>query len=208
MTNEPDPRIDVASRLREFGNEFVDHEFTAEEFQEIRGRVEELLEMARRSPSRIREIPSGGLESFKMTIPERSLGLRRHLASDQIVSGGGNPMGLGGFLSSEGSVAVMDVTLGKAFEGPPGHAHGGAVAALIDETMGLAVAINNVPAFTVQLSVSYVGPTPINEPIVARAWIENVDGRKNSVEATVTAGETIVATGSALFIRMNKDVAP
>ena len=51
-------------------------------------------------------------------------------------------MGLNASLWREGDVAVMEVTLGRAFEGAPGRAHGGIVAALLDETMGLVHVIN------------------------------------------------------------------
>ena len=122
---------------------------------------------------RERTIPSGALANFKMAVPAEGQVERHQLFSDSIVSGGANPMGLGGYLWREGDVAVMEVTLGKAFEGAPGRAHGGIVAALIDETMGLVLAINEQLAFTAQLDITYVAPAPINEPIFARAWLKS-----------------------------------
>jgi acyl-coenzyme A thioesterase PaaI-like protein len=95
------------------------------------------------------------------------------------------------------------VTLGKAFEGAPGRAHGGIVAALIDETMGLVLAINDLFAFTAQLNITYVAPTPINEPISARAWLKEQNGRKLSIEARVEAGDNVIAKASALFISVD-----
>jgi len=60
-----------------------------------------------------------------MAIPEVGKDERHQLFSDSIVTGAANPMGLGGYLWREGDVAVQEVTLGKAFEGAPGRAHGG-----------------------------------------------------------------------------------
>jgi acyl-coenzyme A thioesterase PaaI-like protein len=114
-------------------------------------------------------------------------------------------MGLGGFLWREGTNALMEVTLGKAFEGAPGRAHGGIVAALIDETMGLVLAINDVLAFTVQLDITYIAPTPINTPIIARAWLEEQNGRKLSIAAVVTASDTEIAKATALFISVDPE---
>ena len=123
--------------------------------------------------------------------------------SDSVVSGGCNPMGLGATLFRDGDEAVMRVTLGRAFEGAPGRAHGGMVAALIDETMGLAVAMDHGLAFTAQLDITYVAPTPILEVLEARATVVRHDGRKRHVDATVSAGSTVVARASALFIEVD-----
>jgi acyl-coenzyme A thioesterase PaaI-like protein len=125
---------------------------------------------------------------------------KHQLFSDSIVSGGANPMGLGAYLWREGDVSVMEVTLGKAFEGVPGRAHGGIVASLLDETMGLVLAIHEVLAYTVQLDISFLAPTPLNEPVIARAWLKERKGRKFFVTATVKAGDTDLASASGLFL--------
>ena len=199
MTNE-NRRVEAATRLRELGHEFVARDLTNDQFDDINDRLRGLLELVRAAQPRERTVPSGALANFKMAVPAEGQVERHQLFSDSIVSGGANPMGLGGYLWREGDVAVMEVTLGKAFEGAPGRAHGGIVAALIDETMGLVLAINEQLAFTAQLDITYVAPTPINEPILARAWLKEQDGRKLSIEATVEAGTTLIAKAKALFI--------
>ena len=196
MTNE-NRRVEAATRLRELGHEFVARDLTNDQFDDINDRLRGLLELVRAAQPRERTVPSGALANFKMAVPAEGQVERHQLFSDSIVSGGANPMGLGGYLWREGDVAVMEVTLGKAFEGAPGRAHGGIVAALIDETMGLVLAINEQLAFT------DVAPTPINEPILARAWLKEQDGRKLSIEATVEAGTTLIAKAKALFIAVD-----
>lgn len=198
-------RVEAATRLRELGHEFVARELTNDQLDDINGRLTGLLELVRAARPRERTIPSGALANFKMAVPAEGQVERHQLFSDSIVSGGANPMGLGGYLWREGDVAVMEVTLGKAFEGAPGRAHGGIVAALIDETMGLVLAINEQLAFTAQLDITYVAPAPINEPIFARAWLKEQDGRKLSIEATVEAGTTVIAKAKALFIAVDPD---
>lgn len=202
MTNE-ERRMTAATLMRELGHDFVAHDLDDEQLDEIRAHLEELQRIVADGQLRTRVVPSGALRSFKMAVPSENSMEKHQLFSDSIVSGGSNPMGLGGYLWREGDVSVMQVTLGKAFEGAPGRAHGGIVAALLDETMGLVMAINDVLAYTVQLDISYLAPTPVNEPIVARAWLKERDGRKLLIAATVQAGETELATATGLFIAVD-----
>jgi len=202
VTNE-ERRMTAATLMRELGHDFVAHDLDDEQLDEIRAHLEELQRIVADGQLRTRVVPSGALRSFKMAVPSENSMEKHQLFSDSIVSGGSNPMGLGGYLWREGDVSVMQVTLGKAFEGAPGRAHGGIVAALLDETMGLVMAINDVLAYTVQLDISYLAPTPVNEPIVARAWLKERDGRKLLIAATVQAGETELATATGLFIAVD-----
>jgi len=193
----------AATLMRELGHDFVAHDLDDEQLDEIRAHLEELQRIVAHGQLRTRVVPSGALQSFKMAVPSENSLEKHQLFSDSIVSGGSNPMGLGGYLWREGDVSVMQVTLGKAFEGAPGRAHGGIVAALLDETMGLVMAINDVLAYTVQLHISYLAPTPVNEPIIARAWLKERDGRKLLIAATVQAGETELASATGLFIAVD-----
>lgn len=202
MTNE-ERRMTAATLMRELGHDFVAHDLDDEQLDEIRAHLEELQRIVAHGQLRTRVVPSGALQSFKMAVPSENSLEQHQLFSDSIVSGGSNPMGLGGYLWREGDVSVMQVTLGKAFEGAPGRAHGGIVAALLDETMGLVMAINDVLAYTVQLDISYLAPTPVNEPIIARAWLKERDGRKLLIAATVQAGETELASATGLFIAVD-----
>ena len=77
----------------------------------------------------------------------------------------------------------MEVSLGKAFEGAPGRAHGGIVAALIDETMGLVLAIHGLLAFTAQLDITFLSPRRSTSPSWRRARLHANEGRKLSVAA-------------------------
>jgi uncharacterized protein (TIGR00369 family) len=113
-------------------------------------------------------------------------------------------MGLAAQLWRDGDVACMQVTLGKAFEGAPGRAHGGVIAALLDEVMGLMNVIHGAMAFTAQLDITYLAPTPVGEPIIARAWLARKDNRKQFVEATLHANDLMVASAKALFISIDR----
>ena len=179
-------RVRVATLLRELGHQFVGREVSDDELDAIVVEVQGLLDRVVRAPVRQRSVPSAGAEAFKMTVPSDGQVERHQLFADSVVSGGANPMGLGAYLWREGDVAVMEVTLGNAFEGAPGRSHGGVVASLIDETMGLVMGMQGTLAFTAQLDITYRAPTPINEPVTARAWLEGRSGRKLTIKATVS----------------------
>ncbi len=60
--------------------------------------------------------------------------------------------------------------------------------------MGVMNMIHGNMAFTANLDITYLAPTPVGEPIVARAWLERSDDRKQFVEATLHAGEVKIAS--------------
>lgn len=198
MTND-ERRVAVATRVRALGHELVAHTLTNDELDELASSLDALTVLVRHGRERVRVRPHVGSTTSANVVADMSTD--RPLVADSFVAGHANPLGLGASLHRDGAAAVMTVTLGAAFEGAPGRAHGGVVAALVDETMGLALAMSGVLAFTVQLDISFRAPTPVGRPISARAWLARREGRKLFVEASVHAGdELIVATARAVFL--------
>jgi len=194
----------AASLMRELGHEFVGRALSDEQLSTLSTELRRLLVRAREASPRVRELSRNRLEEFTLTIPRFDEIGERQLFSDSFVAGAANPMGLAAQLWRDGDVACMQVTLGNAFEGAPGRAHGGVVAALLDEVMGLMNVIHGAMAFTAQLDVTYLAPTPVGEPIIARAWLERQDNRKQFVEATLHANDLMVARARALFISIDR----
>jgi acyl-coenzyme A thioesterase PaaI-like protein len=89
------------------------------------------------------------------------------------------------------------VTFGAAYEGPPGHCHGGLVAAMFDELLGFA---QLSAGFTGTLTVRYRKPTPLHQKLTLKAWPERVDGRKRVIKGTCHLGETLISEAEGLFI--------
>ena len=54
------------------------------------------------------------------------------------------------------------VVFGSAYEGPPGHVHGGFVAAAFDEVLGFVQSLSGRPGMTGTLIVRYRRPTPLH----------------------------------------------
>lgn len=98
---------------------------------------------------------------------------------------------------------VGEVVFGQAFEGPPGHTHGGWVAGILDHLMGMTHVKTGRPGMTSGLSVRYIKPTPLNTMIHISAEANEIDERRTEVIASMRAGETITATAEAIFVRVD-----
>ena len=201
--NLDERRAVAAARLRDLGHEFMSRGLSDEELEQLTGRVEELLARVREAPPRVRTVSETAIAQFEETMSRDGRTHRHQLFVDSPVSGAANPLGVAAYLWREGDTAVMEATFGPAFEGAPGRVHGGMVAALIDEAMGLAMGLEGNVAFTVQLDISYRAATPLGEPVVVRARVEGREGRKLRLRALVTTGDTTVAEASAIFVTVD-----
>ena len=193
----------AANALRDLGHEFISTELSEEQLERITRHAQDLLDELKQTANRTREVPVGSLVQYKMAVPEDGSREKHQLFADSVVSGGANPMGLNATLWREGEVAFMEATFEKAFEGAPGRAHGGIVAALIDETMGLVMSIQGLVAFTVQLDVSYRAPTPVFRPIVSKGWLEKREGRKLYINCEVIDGDVVCAEAKGIFVSVD-----
>ncbi len=88
-----------------------------------------------------------------------------------------------------------------SLNGPPDGVHGGFVAAVLDELLGLAAVVAGVGGFTGTLAVRYLKPTPIGVDLDFEAHVQSVDGRKVTTSGSVSANGEACATAEAIFIR-------
>jgi acyl-coenzyme A thioesterase PaaI-like protein len=90
---------------------------------------------------------------------------------------------------------------GSKTMGPPGHVHGGAMAAALDEAMGAVCWMNDHKTVAATINVKFVAMLPIETETILESRIERIEGRKISTRATLTnaAGELIAQAGG-LFI--------
>ncbi len=124
------------------------------------------------------------------------------------VSGVGNPLAPPLNMWMTDGEAHGSATLGWAYEGPPGCVHGGYVAALFDDFMGMAQRLGKQPGMTGSLLVRYRRPTPLNTELRLRAWLASAEGRKTRIKAEMCAGDTVTAECEALFIRPKAGLEP
>jgi hypothetical protein len=121
------------------------------------------------------------------------------------VVGKANPLAPPLRLGADGNLVTGEVTCGSAYEGPPGHVHGGVTAALFDELLGATQVLSGNPGMTGRLEVSYRAPAPLHTPLRMAGRLVKVDGRKIYTEGTLHAGQTLCATATGLFISIDFD---
>jgi len=108
------------------------------------------------------------------------------------------------FFTNEAGEVVCPVKLAARFQGPPGHAHGGIIATLLDEAMSKANRARQVVAMTRSLEVEYLRPVPVGIRLELKSRHLRAEGRKHFCEAELTneSGE-VLARGRALFIAID-----
>ena len=97
------------------------------------------------------------------------------------------------------------VKFSQAFEGPPGHVHGGWVAGVLDHLMGMTHVRTGHPGMTGGLSVRYLKPAPLNQVIEVSAQATELDDKRTEVKAEMRFGETTTATAEAIFFRVDRE---
>lgn len=120
------------------------------------------------------------------------------------LSGHGNPIAapLNSWLDEETQTIHGRVTMGWQYEGPPGCVHGGFVAALFDEFLGIGQRLTDQPGVTATLTVKYRRPTPLDTELRLVGRVKQVEGRKNILVGEMWAGDTLTATCEGLFIHI------
>lgn len=101
-------------------------------------------------------------------------------------------------------VVVGSVVFNAAYEGPPGNVHGGMVAAAWDEVLGMAQSLSGQAGFTGTLTIKYRSPTPLYEPLVFKAWVDRVEGRKIFTSGRCYAGERLTSEAEAIFVTVDR----
>jgi acyl-coenzyme A thioesterase PaaI-like protein len=114
-----------------------------------------------------------------------------------------NPMSPPITLRVDGDYVRGAATFGAAYEGPPGHLHGGFVAAAFDEVLGYAQSLTGNPGMTGTLTIRYRKPTPLYTELRFEAKVDRVEGRKIFVEGRLYAGEVLTAEAEGLFISVD-----
>src|SRR5437867_8436060 len=97
------------------------------------------------------------------------------------------------YFDEESRYAICKFRLGRRFTGPPGHAHGGIIATILDEAMGKVNKLRNVIALTSQITVDYARPAPLNKPLRVESYEVSVRGRwhTNAAEILDQKGEVL-----------------
>lgn len=95
------------------------------------------------------------------------------------------------------------IWFGPETGGPPGHAHGGAIAAIMDEALGLAAWAAGYPIVVGNLNVSFRNLLPLEKVVTLESRVVSVEGRKVMVHGRLFCDEeTVYAEGQCLCITL------
>jgi acyl-coenzyme A thioesterase PaaI-like protein len=191
-------RLDAAAALRDLNHAFVAHDPDDEQLREAEHAARALTARLTAAPRRDRLalMRAAGTGSFPIVTGAAGF-------ADRAVAGAANPTSVDIDVQFEADEVVARVTLRRAFEGAPGRAHGGIVAAAFDDVTGYVIGQAHEPAFTGELTVRYLAPVPVDEPLEMRARLEGRERRKLFITAEARHGENIVATCRAIYITVD-----
>jgi acyl-coenzyme A thioesterase PaaI-like protein len=110
------------------------------------------------------------------------------------------------FLNEAQDRLMTRAWFGEGAEGPHGHVHGGAVAAVLDESMGTASWCLGHPALAVRIEVDFRTKVPLGTTATVETFIESLEGRKLTLRARMTAPEGLVCgEARGLFIEQRPE---
>jgi len=117
------------------------------------------------------------------------------LVGESLVFVSGDPLGnrfrVRYFRDASGDL-VARAWFGPGTAGPPGHAHGGSIAAIFDEVLGLAAWAAGHAIVVGNLNVSFKNLLPLEQVVEIDSKIVSIQGRKVLVHGRITNGEGLV----------------
>jgi acyl-coenzyme A thioesterase PaaI-like protein len=83
--------------------------------------------------------------------------------------------------------------------------HGGIIAGLFDEILGIANITAGVGAMTGTLTIVYRSPTPLFTELTFRGTTDRIEGRKVFTRGTLHVGDTLCAEAEGVFIQVMRE---
>lgn len=125
------------------------------------------------------------------------------------ICGPGNPIGLKTRPICDAATgrAWMTVTIPAAYQGWEGMAHGGIIAALLDEVSAYAAMSVTTQIVTGELKIRYLKPVPIEREITLEAHVGERIRRSIKVEAVLTfQGDTLARSEARMVVLRSHEV--
>ncbi|MFQ5696929.1 MAG: PaaI family thioesterase [Myxococcota bacterium] len=186
-------------RLAAAMREVIDHLVTSEAPEDELTRAADALE---RFAERLRAHPRRGAwdQLFRESSVSGDVG---EFFDQSPLLGRSNPIAPPIELWVEGDRVLGRARYGAAYEGPPGHVHGGMIAAAFDELLGYTQSLTEHPGMTGRLVVHYRRPTPLYTDLEFEGSVLRVEGRKIFTSGTLRAEGRLLAESEGLFIRVD-----
>jgi len=105
------------------------------------------------------------------------------------------------------NIFYAEITFGELAQGPPHHAHGGAISSVLDEAMGASAWLNNFKVVTAKLEVEFLSSVKLHEKVFIKSWVKNAEGRKVWMKAKLCSsdGKKLYSKSSGLFVQLNDE---
>lgn len=183
----------LAQAIRRQSLACVELDTSPENLRQLAERANELAEvMEAAAPGKSYELVESGWTG---------LGTMNYLPFSPIM-GRLNPASYGLLIRQEGERAIGEVRLDETAEGAVGLAHGGVISGIWDEVLASANAIAQTGGPTGSLTIRYLKPTPLYEPLHYAAWVERIDERKVLVKGECSLRDEVLTTAEGIFIRL------
>ena len=114
----------------------------------------------------------------------------------------GNRLRIRMYLRESDGRLVSRVWFGPHAEGPPGHAHGGSVAAVLDHTMGVAAWVAGHPVLAASITINFRHKLPLRRVCTVETWVSKSNGKKVITQGQIYGEnpERPYSTSEGLFI--------
>jgi acyl-coenzyme A thioesterase PaaI-like protein len=138
-----------------------------------------------------------GFEGYDATVP-----LNRIFPFSP-ATGGANPVSpVMDLAVDDDGVIRGEVTFAEYHNGPPFDlVHGGVIALVYDELLGMAGMLGGGGGFTANLTVEYRRPTPLGVPLQLATWTSEPDGRKLYGHGEMRFDGELLTEARGLFIQ-------
>ena len=104
------------------------------------------------------------------------------------------------YRSGDEPVLRATVWFGPGTEGPPGYAHGGSVAAALDEALGATAWMLGHRVVVARLAVDFRNPVPLGIDATIEASLVGIERRKVTCRARLTHNGTLLAEAEGLCV--------
>jgi uncharacterized protein (TIGR00369 family) len=109
-------------------------------------------------------------------------------------------------LDQERNAFVCRFHLGKRYTGPPGHTHGGIIASILDDAMGKVNKLQNVIALTKEMTIEYLKPVPLYQPLRVEGRGVSIEGRRHTNQGEILNEKNeVLARSRGLFIAIDPE---
>jgi acyl-coenzyme A thioesterase PaaI-like protein len=99
-----------------------------------------------------------------------------------------------------GERLVGRARLVPSYGGPPGLVHGGVLALMCDQVLGMLLDAVGRPSFTARLSVDYLAGTPLEEDLELVGEVTETVGRRTTAVVAIGPPGTVTARGTGTMV--------